>query len=414
MANVLTPTDVYALVNSAVKAMSNANITQEVFDTSSFVSVGEAMLNVGYENTLNALHTVFANTIIDVRPYEGKFKIIAKTPESYGYISRKISFFSTELEQSSDWNTDLSSGLKDGETFDHYKIKKVYPLEINFSGLKTRQFHYTTFRKQLKLAFSSEREFSKYYVGEAVRIATDLVKAEEAENRLSVINAMGACYNKKLGINLRTAFNNKYGTAYTSVELMTTYLKDFTAFFVTTLKNDMDLFTDDTNDYHLTPAKTDDSGNNLVLYRHTPKANQRLIMYKPIWRDSESMVYPEIFHDDYLKPEQYEGVMFWQNRNKTDGTFDKLSMQIAVKPNQLNETTGASETGTELALENNIYFLGFLFDDNALATTVKNEDIITTPVNAGYDGYNTYYHWGFNELFDMTENMRVYYLSDET
>ena len=42
--NTLTPTDVYAIVNAAAKAMYGGNTAIQATDTSSFVSVGEAML----------------------------------------------------------------------------------------------------------------------------------------------------------------------------------------------------------------------------------------------------------------------------------------------------------------------------------------------------------------------------------
>lgn len=408
MANVLTPTDVYTLVNSAVKEMGGSVSTLTAMNTSTFVTVGEAMLNTGYDTTLNALSLVFARTIVAVRPYKGKFQIIAKMPEEYGAIARKISFFSTELEASDDWNFantgTTNRPLRDGQSEDHYTIKKVYPLEMNFSGTKVEAFHYTTFRKQLKLAFKNEAEFSRFYTGMMTSIANDLEMKREAENRLHVLNMLGAIYNvgnARMKVNLTSEFNTKFGTSYTTAQLLTTYLKEFTAFLTARIKNDSDLLAENNTMFHLTPSKTDDGGNTLQLKRHTPKGKQKLLLYKPLIRDAETMVFPEIFHDGYLTPENYEGVMYWQNPN--------VPMGIKITPNQFNVSTGKSASGSAVDVA---HIVGCIFDEDALVTATRVDDVITTPVNGRGDYYNTWYHWAFDRRFDMTENMVLYYMAD--
>ena len=52
-----------------------------------------------------------------------------------------------------------------------------------------------------------------------------------------------------------------------------------------------------------------------------------------------------------------------------------------------------------------------LFDRDAIATSLKLEDVITTPVNAKGDYYNTVYHWGYMFKEDPTENMVLYYMA---
>ena len=79
MANVMTPVDVYAVVNSMAESMFGSETSLKAKDTSTFVTVGEAMLRQGYENTLNALSLAMGRAIFAVRPYTGKFKIITRT-----------------------------------------------------------------------------------------------------------------------------------------------------------------------------------------------------------------------------------------------------------------------------------------------------------------------------------------------
>ena len=174
MANSLTPTDVYGIVNAMATEMFGANATIQAINTSTFVSVGEKMLRTGYTNTLNALSTVIGRTIISARPYRGRFRIVVKLPQEWGGIERKLSFYATKNEPTESFNTDLNSTqLVDGGAIDPWTISKDYPLEINFCGIKTIQKSYTTWVDQLRTAFRSEAEFSSFVSDRLVNIAKD-------------------------------------------------------------------------------------------------------------------------------------------------------------------------------------------------------------------------------------------------
>ena len=405
MANTLQPTDVYTLVNAAAKEMYGADSTLQARDTSSFVSVGEHMLRTGYTNTLNALSVVFGRTIEAVRPYRGEVELIARTRDEFGGIERKISFYSKAFEATRNFNTDINpSQLVDGQSIDHYVISKVYPLEINFCGMKTLEFSYTTFRKQLRIAFQSEAEFSAFYSAMMISVANDIAMGYEAENKLQVLNAIGATFNvgtARQKVNLTAEYNAKNSTSYTTAQLQTTYKKEFLAFFIERVKGDMELMRRNNALFHIFPARNDDAGNALTLLRHTPADMRRLFLYMPFVREAEAEVMPSLFNDSYLRLENYEGMEFWQNPN--------VPAAVDIVPNQMNVANGQSANGTRVQLD---YVLGLLFDRDALATTLKLEDVITTPVNAKGDYYNTVYHWAYMFKQDQTENMILYYMAD--
>lgn len=404
MANTLTPTDVYGIVNAMSQEMYGSNATLTAMNTSTFVTVGENMLRTGYENTVGALSAVIGRNIIAARPYRGKFRIIMKVPQEFGIITRKISFYSTSLEESTDWNTDLNPAqLVDGASIDPWTITKTYPLEINFAGLKVTQKNYTVWRYQLKQAFQSEAQFSSFVSGLLVQIANDLEVMMDAENRLQVINAIGATYNvgaARQKVNLVTAYNAFYGTSKTVADLLGADYDSFIKFFVMRLKGDMELMSEYNELFHIYPAKNDDSGNALVLNRHTPAEARRLLLFMPRIRQAEATVFPSLFDTSYLRLENFEPVEYWQNPNVPEA--------VSVTPNQLNVSTGESTTGSAVALD---HVLAVLFDRDALATSVHVEDVLTSPVNNKGSYYNVTYHWGKDHLFDQTENMVIYYLA---
>ena len=404
MANTLTPVDVYAIVNAAAAEMYGAEATLQAQDTTSFVSIGEKMLRTGYTNTLNALSTVIARTIVAVRPYRGKFEIIARVPEEWGGITRKISFYAGKFEEETAWNTDVNAtNLVDGNSIDHYIITKTYPLEMNFCGLKVLKKRDTTFADQLDTAFHSEAEFSSFYSGKMIAIANDIALGYEAQNRLQILNAIGSTYNTggaRQKVNLVTEYNSRFGTSYTASDLLTTYLKEFCEFFVAKIKGDMSLMSEYNELFHIYPARNDDGGNALTLLRHTPADMRRLIMYEPIFREAEARVFPALFDPAFLRMQDYEGVEYWQNPNNPSA--------VDIEPNQLNTSTGQAEDGTQVQLDT---VVALLFDRDAIATSLKLQKTITTPVNADGDYFNTVYHWAFQFKEDPTENMVLYYMA---
>lgn len=404
MANTLTPTDVYGIVNAMSAEMFGQNSTLTAFNTSTFATVGEAMLRTGYENTVGALSAVIGRTIIAARPYRGKFRIIMRVPQEFGLVTRKISFYATKLEASNDWNTNINATqIVDGASIDPWTITKTYPLEINFAGLKVTQKNYTIFRYQLKQAFKDEASFGSFVSGLLVRIANDLEVMMDAENRLQVVNAIGATYNAgaaRQKVNLTTEFNAFYGTSYTATQLLSTYFDELMKFFVMKIKGDMSLMEEENELFHIFPAKNDDGGNALSLTRHTAPADRRLLLYMPRIRQAEATIFPSLFDSSYLRLDQFEGVEYWQNPNVPEA--------VSVTPNQLNTTTGESETGSAVALD---HVFALLFDRDALVTSVHVEDVLTSPVNNKGSYYNVTYHWGKDHMLDQTENMILYYLA---
>lgn len=407
MANSLTPQDVYTIVNTVAQQMFGASAIQAV-DTTTFTSVGEAMLNKGYENTLNALGYVIGRTYIAVRPYTGSFALINADTDTFGGIARKISYFYDAAEASDDWNTNLNAEqLKDGKSVDMYSIRKRYPLEMQFNGRKVLQKSYTRFLYQLRGAFKSESDFAQFYEGLAVEVANELEILRETESRITVLNYIGGLYSTGRDaqkVNLTAEFNAKYGTSYTSEELRTTYLSDFTKFFVSKMKYTMELMKTANTVYHLTPKKTNDNGDELQLLRHTPYNLQRLLVSSELFIDAETNVFSSVFNDAYLKLSQAERIAYWQNP-QTPGT-------VQVRPNVLDETTGMSKDAGEAV--NIPYVVGVLYDRDALMVAYQVDEVLTTPVNAKGSYYNTVYHWSKDYRNDFTENGVLFYMEDPT
>lgn len=408
MANTTLPVDIHAVVNSLIAQAGGGALAAT--DTSSMITVAQAAQIYGQDTLLNALSLQIGRTLIAIRPYEADDFGVEVDNMTYGQISRKISYYANDFEAEQSWNTATSGAgytLKDGESVDHYKIKKQYPLEMQFGGNKILQKHITRWLYQLDVAFRSNEDLARFIAGLAVENQNEIAMMKESRNRAILLNYIGGLYNvgtARSKVNLTKEYNTKYGTSYTSEQLRTTHLKEFLAFLVSHIQYDSDMMAKNTELFHLTPAKNDDLGNALHLYRHTPKSEQRLCLLSPLLYDAEANVLSQVFHDGYLKLENYRRIAYWQSAESgKEGN-------INVTPNQLKVSDGTTVKGAAVTKP---YIVGIMYDRPALMSTYRLDRTITTPDNAGGGYVNTFYHWANDFTNDFTENAILYYMEDE-
>lgn len=414
MARVLTPQDCHVLMNLLVKEATGQDATIQAVDSSSFVSAGETVLATGTENTLNALSMVIGRTLMAVRPYKARMRIIdALNTGAYTSRLRKISFYSREAQASGDWNTQLYTNLEDGfdngenpnaggtpqSTKSMWVQNQPQPLEVNFGGQSVWQDSTTVYEDQLKKAFRSESEFGEFVAGIMTEKGNDIESQKEAFNRLAVINHIAGVYDMATVmpgsvINLTAAYNAEFSTSYTRQDLLTSQLDSFLKFFVAQFKLVSDYMEERSANYHWSPTRP-----GYTLLRHTPKSKQKAVLYAPLFTKAEAYVLPEIFNPQYLSLENYEGVTFWQNQN------DRAA--ISCTPAVVNAGTGQIIAGTPVALD---YVVGMIFDEDALMIDYQLEDALSTPVEARKRYRNIWWTFSKNIMADYTENAVIFYL----
>lgn len=395
MANTLTPTDVYQLMN-AIASQATGQSVNSVVDTTTFTSVGETVLRTGYENTINAISTVLADTIFSVRPYKGKLESLRVAQQRWGIQVRKITPLYSEAEASQFMNTDLSaSQLANGQTIDPFKINAQKALQLNFYGTKVLQKHVTRWKSQLDEAMRNESELLSFVDALAIEFTNEIELLNESKTRATLLNAIGGLYEMNTTGCVRdlvAEFNTKFGTTYTREQLLSTYVTDFMKFVAAQIKVASEQITDLSAMYH---AQITGKGK---ILRHSPKGRQKMIMYNPIFIEAESQVYSGLFNPQYLDIGKFEGVNFWQT--KSDPT------RVNVKANYLDVATGESKNSNG---QNIPFVLGLLFDEEALGVMPKYESTGSVYNPAG-EYLNTYYHWKFNSYVDYTENMILFVL----
>lgn len=417
MARTLTQKDCHALMNLLVKEATGQNNSIQVVDSSTFVSAGEQVLATGTENVLNALSLVLGRTFMAVRPYNAKLALInAVNTGEYTHRMRKISFYSRQAQASGDWNTQLFTNLADGFTNgqnvssgDPQSTKSMWeqnqpvPLEMNFAGSSVWEDSTTIYEYQLQQAFRSEAEFGEFVGGIMTERGNDIESQKEAFNRMTLLNFMAGAYDMSASapgsvVNLTYEFNQEFGTNYTSAQLRTTYLEQFTKFLVARIKIDSDMLTNRSVKAHWSPAKE-----GYALLRHTPKDRQRLLLFNPLLVKTQAYVFPSLFNEQYLQMSNYEGVMYWQNE------ADPSAIKVTPAIPDTTGLTGVQTAGDTVSLD---YVVGMLYDVDALMIDYQLDRSAVTPLEARKGYRNMWWSFAKNAINDHTENHILYYMAD--
>lgn len=397
MSNMMTPRDVYAIMNEVV-SQATGRTDLAVVDSSSFSAVGEIALRTATENTISALSQVLAKTIFSVRPYKGKLESLRVSQQKWGSQIRKIISLYTEAEKSNDWNTNVDgSQLVDGASIDMYKIQKPKMIQLNFYGTSVLQKHITIFRDQLSIAFSNEAEFVKFIDMVMTQFDNEIEMLNEAKARLTLVNFMAGISSMGLTeVDLVAEFNAEKGSTYTRTAILSSHLEEFMKFVASTIKTYSSRLTDMSTLYHANITGYE------KIMRHTPKERQTMIMYEPLFIKTQAEVYSSIFNPQYLDIGTFEGVNYWQSQSTPTA--------INCKPNILDVATGNSKTSeNEVELD---YVLGVLFDDEACGILPQFDYSSTTPFNSAGGYYNNFMHWRFNSFVDYTENAVLFVLGE--
>ncbi len=420
MARRLNVTDGYAIINAMADEMFGANASIQAIDASTFASVGESIMNAGTENVINTLSLVTSRDLVAIRPYKAKFRLInALDSGMFANRIRKISYYAKDATPTGASNTqiftNLAMGFDNGQnpsggtpqsTESMWLQSTPVTYQAYFGGAIEWQYPYTLYENALKLAFRSPEDWRDFLNGFLVSCANDIETEKEAFSRLVVLNHIAGVYDLASdmpgsAINMTSVFNTKYGTSYTTSQLLTTYFSEFLAVFVSTVKTVSDKMENRSTLYHWSPAKTV-GGVSYVLPRQTKKDDQRMLMVSEFWNDAEALVLPAIFNDQYLKLENFEKVDYWQNINEP--------FKVSVTP-AIPDTSDPTEQTAGSAVALNVV-LGLIYDKDAMMVDFHLEDVTSTPVEARKHYRTVWNTINKNPINDFTENAVLFYMAD--
>lgn len=368
------------LLNSIVsQATGKAQLTPT--NTAAFVSLAQTGLLTGYDPIMNAISTVLSKTIFSVRPYNARFRGLQRDAIQWGNHVRKINFGSKPVVD------DDRFDLVDGQSVDMQTVNKADVLQTNFYSFDTYSNSYTVFRDQLNAAFQNPDEFSRFISGIVTEVSNKLEQYRENFSRMTMCNLIGSTINLGRVRHLLTEYKEEFGLDDTT-EILTTHMDSFTKWLFAELRVLSDRFEERSLLY-----QTNVTGHD--IYRHTPKAQQRLYIYSPFLAQVDARVLSAVFNPSYLNIGEKEDVSFWQSIETPD--------QISVTPNEIVPATGAYATGDPVTAK----VLGVLMDYEAAGITQVGEWSAPAPFNSRGGYQTTWYHASMRGWVDDTEKCVV-------
>ena len=389
MANDYTFNQVATILNAIVQqAQGRAENTGHVpVNTSEFVSLATtAIQTVGLDPIMQSVTQMINRTIFAHRKYDRKFKVLENSDIAYGNAVRKITPLFTDSAEAQPM---YDSQPADGQSTDQWTIKRPKAIQTIIAGAEQYEVQApTVFADQLKSAFRGPDELMQFLAAQTGEVQNDIEQQAEQLARNTVANFIGNIVLRAGDnhIHLLTEYNAQTGLSLTAT---TVYqpgnFEGFVKWLYARMNQISDRMTNRSVNYHSTIGSA-------VILRHTPKRDQRLLLYSPIMRQIETMALSGIYHNDLLSVAEHESVDFWQDFDQPD--------RIDVTPSILN-TTGAPTVGSAV---NQTAIVGLLYDRDAMGTNIFNQSVDVTPLNSKGRYYNTFHHFTKRYWNDVTEN----------
>lgn len=389
MANTLSFNQSAAVLNSLANQVTGRTDLTAV-DTASFVSVAQTALLVGIDPIAQGISQLLDRTIFSSRPYYAKFRDMERSSAEFGAWDRKINYVD------SDFVDDAGYPLVDGQSVDHYTVRKPKALQLNFYGQNIVSDFITRTEDQLKVAFRGPDEFGEFFAGALQNLSDKHEQKTENIARMNLINliiGVVTANNNNQRVRLLTEYNAVTGLNLTA----TTVFQDgnytpFMRWAYARIQQARDALTDRTTLYHLNvTGKT--------IARHTPYEMQRLYMYAPALRQMEARVMSDTYHDGMIKYAPTEIVNFWQAA--------ETPMNVSGNAVYMG-TDGALVTPAEAVTVANVFAV--LTDRETMGLRRYSEGMRATPLNARGRYTNFWYHWRWRNYVDYTENAIVFTL----
>lgn len=377
---------IYTIVNE-VNAEAFGSTDIDVVDAQGLVSLGDAVLSssTNTEAFLNTLVQRIGRTIISFRQYRNKLGDMVLNDFEYGAILQKIRVHLVDAE------TDPAYGLTDGESVDPWTINKPDVEQKLFVTRTPYMFSVTIARKQLREAFLSESGMGAFIGAIFGQVRNSIEVSLEGLGRTCIANMIGeftpatptggeaTTLNHEVA--LCTMYNTQRGFESTDAgyvdEDTALFDPEFLRFAVSVIKSYSDMFTDMSVLY-----------NDGSIETFTPREDQRLKVLSRFERVLESVVQYSAFHDEMVRLSAYDTLNFWQSVQ--DPSY--IMVERASDGAQVIKT----------------HIVAVLYDRDALGIFKRDEDVLTTPVNAKGLYYNTFYHQMELWFNDTSENF-VYF-----
>ena len=391
----LSANQIYTIVNEVAQQAMGSK-TMAVVNNAGLVALGNTVLgsNETKNNFINALTDRIGRTIVSFRAYHSHFPDFERDAIEWGNILQKLKVAMPDAE------SDDSFNLQDGKSVDQYKINKPKVNQLLFTNESPWQTHITVHLDELEKAFVDSSAMGAFISGMFGEVQNRIELAMENLSIDCVNNYMAEMIKRKTQrpsrvINLLTDFNNDRGVTDEAGALRPENALDTPEFLeyvvrrINKISSTMEYMT--AGMYNDTAYAGGDTQNS-IYSRHTPKSEQRLMLYIDLVNSLKTNVNSKAFNMKEVAIDiPFQTVPFWQSLKTPDG--------INIQP-----ASGGSAISQAAVM-------GILFDREAMGTFKNKYTSLTSPINAAGKYYNVFYHMITMYYNDLTENAVVFLLA---
>lgn len=366
---------IYGLINDVNKqTIGTANLT--VLNTEQLVALGDYIFGSGSVDIwTNTLMQRIAETKVSYRAYQSKLGIYAVSDVTMGLIMQKIKVDMPNAVE------DVTTQLQDGESIDMYIVSKPTAHQKLFAKRTPATFFRTTQRKWLREAFTSEAAMGSFLAAVQGEVNNKIELTQENLARLTMANFMAnISQTESRVINLVTEYNTLTGNDIDEGEAA--LLDEGFCRYAIGRMNKI-------AKYMETMSRLYNDG---TVDRHSPIGSQRFVSLIDFRTAVETQVQWAAFNERYVATKNGVEVPYWQSAKSP------YDIKLLIHEGDENDD---SDSDVEITLSN---VIGMIHDVDAFGTYRKEMDVITTPVNARGQYYNTFWH--LNDLYfnDVSEN----------
>lgn len=361
----------------AVVKQSMGEEALQTLDTQGIVATGSEVIS-SQANTdayLNTLVVMIATNIYVNRVYRNKYKSLVLADSEYGGIVQKVDVLMPDIISDESWN------LVDGQAVDDMKVYKPKVKQRFFFSRTPWALPMTTKIDVLEEAFTSYQKMGDFISSLRQAVLNKMELAIEGMGRVCTLNFMAeiTAQDNRV-VNLVGDYNALSGKTLNAQTAL--FDEAFLRYASTIIRYSSELFTDYTWEY-----------SDGTIPRFTPKEDQRLLVNSRLAIGMESEVLWNAFNKEYVQLGNYEKVNYWQN---------------VKKPTSINVERASD--GTAVALDN---IVAVLSDRNAFGIYQQKKRVLSTPINALGEYWNTFYHVKHLWFNDASENGLIFTFDDK-
>lgn len=392
--------DAATLLNDLVGQNSGMAQIAPIANLGDYISVGTTALKAGLDPLAIGISQMVGRTIFANRPYSGALRILERTDDEWGAITRKISAIDLAVVPESVY------ALVDGQHPDMFEVRKPKLFQTNFYGFDVWSDWVSVTRQQLKNAVLNPGDMGRLIDLVLTNQSDKMEMTREAFARLTLSNLIGALYalNENV-VHLATEYADYVTaelpagvTAAEFVQLRENYT-DFIRWAYARIATISDLMVQRSARFHTLPS--DGNNNALPLMRHTPKEDQRIFVYSGDIHQIGARVLAETFNSDMVssKLPYTESLSYFQSID------DPQKIQIAPA---YMAADGTITQGNAVTVDK---IFAVIADRDALGYNLHDQSVDLSPYEARGKYYNYWYHEARRYWVDTTENA-VLFLMD--